>query len=79
MVMRHGIEELPYPQLCARVFEMMENADENGHPQWDADTAAVANELLEYDDEILACHVLDVLSAVEAAKAKHLERRKAAT
>lgn len=71
MVMRHGIEELQFDVLCKRVSDFMANAAANGHPVWSRDTAAVANDLMEFDDEVLACHVQDVLAAVDAAKARH--------
>jgi hypothetical protein len=64
-VVRHGIEEMPFEELCDTVDEMMVNADENGHPVWGWEVPAIANSLLEYDDAILACHVNDVLAAVE--------------
>jgi hypothetical protein len=76
MVMRHGIEELPYPKLCERVWGFMTNASDIHRPLWDADTAHVANLILDYDDEVLACHVLDVLAAIEAAKVRHMQSEK---
>ena len=73
-VVRHGIEEMPFETLCATVDEMLRNADENGFPQWDLGVGAIANGLLEYDDEILACHVNDVLAAVEKAVSAYRAR-----
>jgi len=69
-IVRHGIEEMPYQELCAYVTKALRNADENGYPVWDWTREAIANDLAGYDDAILACHVNDVLSAVDAALAE---------
>lgn len=72
-VVRHGIEELPFDVLCKRVGDLMRNAAENGQPVWDQSREAVANDLMEYDDQILACHVNDVLAAVSVAQEEHAD------
>ena len=71
---RHGIPELPYERLCEVVFALMQAAADKGRVMWAMSVPAIMNALLDESDDVLACHVTDVQSAVEAALSRHSQQ-----